>query len=395
MREGGPTVQRLLGVFAHPDDEVFCAGGTIADRVDAGASARILSLTRGGAGRISHVNLATRATLGSVRAAELAAAGAVLGAEAYCLDFPDGGLAEVERDRLVQATVDQIMDFEPDTVISFDETGAYGHPDHIVACEVAVEACKAVEAAGAANVPKQLLQATFPQRNQLLIGLIVDWLAELPERFKGTAAFVNAMLVFADSSTMLGFASDHLRIEWFPAGSFIVEQGEPADNLYLLLSGEVEVRQEDDRGGLKTIGTVDVGGFLGEVGLATGARRNAHCIAASDCAAFVLSPGGETLWKPRGGADDELTPPATAANAGHGTVATSEAEPRCDLRVDVSHLVDRKFQALTQHRSQYLIEPGLFPPAMLSELLGEETFIEGWRSATDNAGAGNTPEGST
>ncbi len=372
-------MQRVLGVFAHPDDEIFCAGGTIADRVDAGAEARIVSLTKGEAGRISHVNLATRATLGKVRASELAEAGAVLGADTRCLDFPDGELADIDRAELVQATVEQIVDFAPDTVISFDSTGAYGHPDHIAACEVAVEACRVIDAGGTDCSPRRLLQATFPQRDQLLLQLIVDWLAALPERFKGGDAFVNAMLIFADSSSMLGFASDHLRIEWFPAGSFIVEQGEPADSLYLLLSGAVDVRRETDSGDLEPIGTIDVGGFIGEVGLATGERRNAHCIAAEDSAAFVLAPTGETSWKPRGGLLDER------ARTDSGTGAARPGTPGCDLRVDVSHLVERKFEALTRHRSQYPIESGLFPASMLNELLGEETFIEGWRSARPEA----------
>ena len=137
-------MERILGLFAHPDDEIFCAGGTIAARVRSGAEARIVSLTRGEAGRISHVDLATRATLGQIRATELAAAGAVLGAETRCLDFPDGGLAAFDRRQLVDAAVDQILEFRPDTVISFDETGAYGHPDHITTCHVAETACATV-----------------------------------------------------------------------------------------------------------------------------------------------------------------------------------------------------------------------------------------------------------
>ena len=41
-----PDVQRALAVFAHPDDEVFCAGGTIARAADAGAEVMIVSATR-------------------------------------------------------------------------------------------------------------------------------------------------------------------------------------------------------------------------------------------------------------------------------------------------------------------------------------------------------------
>ena len=42
---------RLLGVFAHPDDEALCAGGTFAKYAGAGAEVRVISLTKGEAGR--------------------------------------------------------------------------------------------------------------------------------------------------------------------------------------------------------------------------------------------------------------------------------------------------------------------------------------------------------
>lgn len=42
---------RILGVFAHPDDEVFCAGGTLASWADAGAETLVVSATRGQAGQ--------------------------------------------------------------------------------------------------------------------------------------------------------------------------------------------------------------------------------------------------------------------------------------------------------------------------------------------------------
>jgi GlcNAc-PI de-N-acetylase len=47
MMDDGPGSARcLLGVFAHPDDEVFCAGGTMARAAEAGAEVMIVSATR-------------------------------------------------------------------------------------------------------------------------------------------------------------------------------------------------------------------------------------------------------------------------------------------------------------------------------------------------------------
>jgi LmbE family N-acetylglucosaminyl deacetylase len=58
---------RLLGVFAHPDDETFCAGGTLAKYVAAGWEVMVSSATRGQAGQIRDPLAATRRTLGQVR----------------------------------------------------------------------------------------------------------------------------------------------------------------------------------------------------------------------------------------------------------------------------------------------------------------------------------------
>ncbi len=89
---------RVLGIFAHPDDETICAGGTLAKYASDGADVRVVSLTKGGAGQISDASAATRSTLTAVREQELAAAGAELGlTETRCLDHPDGGLRSDDR----------------------------------------------------------------------------------------------------------------------------------------------------------------------------------------------------------------------------------------------------------------------------------------------------------
>src|SRR6516225_5937139 len=52
MDDGPGSARRMLGVFAHPDDEVFCAGGTMARAAEAGAEVMIVSATRGERGQI-------------------------------------------------------------------------------------------------------------------------------------------------------------------------------------------------------------------------------------------------------------------------------------------------------------------------------------------------------
>jgi LmbE family N-acetylglucosaminyl deacetylase len=49
----------VLAIFAHPDDETLCAGGTLAKYASAGAEVRVVSLTKGGAGQIRDAGAAT------------------------------------------------------------------------------------------------------------------------------------------------------------------------------------------------------------------------------------------------------------------------------------------------------------------------------------------------
>ena len=89
MENGPGSARRLLGVFAHPDDEVFCAGGTIARAAEAGAEVMIVSATRGEQGQIRDPAAATRRTLGAVRERELCAAAAEGGGRRLAPGAPD------------------------------------------------------------------------------------------------------------------------------------------------------------------------------------------------------------------------------------------------------------------------------------------------------------------
>jgi LmbE family N-acetylglucosaminyl deacetylase len=140
--EGGRRPLRLLGVFAHPDDETICAGGTLAKYAGAGAEVHVISLTRGGAGQIRDASAATRSTLAAVRAQELEAAGKELGLTGTrCLDLPDGSLAEVDVQVLVDLASDLISEIEPDVVITFGPDGFSGHPDHVAVGAAVTAAC--------------------------------------------------------------------------------------------------------------------------------------------------------------------------------------------------------------------------------------------------------------
>jgi LmbE family N-acetylglucosaminyl deacetylase len=87
------TVNTLLAVFAHPDDESLVAGGTLKACSESGLTTIVICLTLGEQGAITEPNLATRETLGTVRECELRAACETLGVTAVeCFDYPDGAL---------------------------------------------------------------------------------------------------------------------------------------------------------------------------------------------------------------------------------------------------------------------------------------------------------------
>ncbi len=350
----------VLGLFAHPDDEVFCLGGTMAKHVAAGGCGKIVSLTQGEAGQIRDVAVGSRRTLGDVRSRELAQACAELGVtDAECLQFGDGTLADLPIEPLVEAVTSIIADFEPDVVISFGPDGATGHPDHIVTADIARQAAEA------SKTHPTILRAVFPRQSNFLIRLIVDWLGNLDSRFMGTEEFAHGLMLFADGSSMLGYAADHLAVRFYPAGTFIIEQGEPSGDLYLVLAGTVDIVQEDTSGALNKVASSGPGSFIGEDGIANGQPRNAHVVANDSVTCFVLSPTAATASDGRG--------PSSPTPDNEEELSFVAAEPGY-IAVDVREFAEQKMRALTCHRSQYAIGANMFPRSLIEGIFGTEYF---------------------
>jgi LmbE family N-acetylglucosaminyl deacetylase len=122
----------LLAVFAHPDDESYLCGGTLARYAASGRPVALLCATRGEAGEIADGSLASPETLAAVREAELRAAAAALGlAAVQVLDFRDGTLAGVPFPEGVEQLGSALAAAQPEVVLSFGPEGVYGHPDHV------------------------------------------------------------------------------------------------------------------------------------------------------------------------------------------------------------------------------------------------------------------------
>ena len=376
--ENATRPPRILAVFAHPDDESFCAGGTLAKYAADGAEIMVVSATRGDAGQIHDVRAATRRTLGQVRERELHLACKRLGVRhAVCLDYGDGTLNAVEPEALTRHVTRIVREFRPDVVITFGPDGAYGHPDHIaigaattIACTLAGDAAAFPEqiAAGLApHAPEATFHSHFPRSRSLLLDHLVQWLVTQDRPFRGSPAFMHALLVLAQETRALGYTSDHIDVQWYPAGFSIVEQGEPATRLYLILSGAAEVIGEDEDGVRHVIARLEPGTFFGEEDLAHGQVSSAHVVALDNVTCLVFARGEPTAFAGRG----------TSANQALDTTTAEVEALRSDVTtaIDVSAYVERKIAAVAAHRTQCPFAPDMLPLAMLQEIMGREYFV--------------------
>jgi len=362
--------QRLLGLFAHPDDETFCSGGTLARYTAAGATARVVSFTRGQAGQIRDANVATRRTLGAVRETELMLACARLGVqEAVCLDFQDGGLSSVNREHLVADILREIVAFRPTTIFTFGPDGGYGHPDH-VALSAAVTATWEIYLARIlpSEPAPSLLYAHFPRHRRRLLDRMVHWLDARQERFQGDIGFITALLHLAEEARDLGAIADHLETRWFPPGTFVIEQGEAPATLYLILSGEAAAVREHEDGAMEHLGLLAPGHFFGEIGIARSQPRNAHVIARTPLTCLLFAPAEPTRYEGRG-AGARLPLEAAAG------MTEDENWGEATTRIDVSAVIGTKMSALAAYRSQFAFDPELVPSGLLTELFGVEYFV--------------------
>jgi LmbE family N-acetylglucosaminyl deacetylase len=382
----------MLGVFAHPDDETFCAGGTFARYAKDGAEIMVVSATRGQAGQIRDSSVGTRRTIGAVREAELRLACERLGvAQVRCWDYLDGALAEADFHALVGQVVRLIREFQPTVVVSFGPDGGYGHPDHITISAATTAACRLAAvpdsypeqlAAGlTSHQPGRLYHAYFPAHDVLLLDRLASWLTNRPDRFTGTLDFAHSLLLMAEEAGTMGFISDHAQVQWYPPGSYVIEQGEAATELFMILSGHAHAWQESADGTRHYLREMGPGEFFGELGLAGASPRSASVVAADGLTCLVLSPAAPTLFAGRGeGAHlpgAAASPPADGAEPASGAGGTAAAAADvATAELDVTDFVDAKVGALSAYRSQFPLEREFYPDFLLNELFGREYFIQ-------------------
>lgn len=129
--------RKILLVFAHPSDESFACGGTIAEYTKYGWEIELICATRGEAGESGSGGNSKDENLGKVRQLELESAAQILGiTKITFLDYQDSKLAQLPPGELEDKLFKIFREAIPDYVITFDTSGISNHLDHIKLCYV-------------------------------------------------------------------------------------------------------------------------------------------------------------------------------------------------------------------------------------------------------------------
>ena len=170
----------LVFCGAHPDDETFGLGSTLAQYAAQGVNIYCVCSTRGEAGTVAPEFMKGYSNVGDMRWAELTCAARILGLSGIIwLGFRDSGMPGAEDNKhpesLAVAPINEVVkrlvkifrDLKPDIVITHDEGGGYGHPDHIATHDAVF---KAFRTAGDSTQYPEL--GTAFQPSKLYFGII-------------------------------------------------------------------------------------------------------------------------------------------------------------------------------------------------------------------------------
>jgi N-acetyl-1-D-myo-inositol-2-amino-2-deoxy-alpha-D-glucopyranoside deacetylase len=187
--------RRLLVTTAHPDDESFGPGGTLAKYVREGVQVYLICATRGEAGGSDLVDLGDCEDLACRREQELRCAVKVLGlADLFMLGYRDSGMAGSEANKnpqsLFLADVEQvakriadlIVQIRPQVILTSDPFGGYGHPDHIAIHRATKRAWEMVQEGllPPEERPQKLYYSTFSHTTLRLAARIMPLLGRDP-----------------------------------------------------------------------------------------------------------------------------------------------------------------------------------------------------------------------
>ncbi len=176
-------MRNLLFLHAHPDDEALLTAGTMAKAHAAGHRVHLVVATDGSAGLTSG---AFTQDLALHRSLELARSAEILGVNSVTeLGYPDsglhgehipnGGFAGLDPAIIAHQLAVLITELEIDTLVGYDPSGGYGHPDHVQVHKVA----RAVRGL----TPLNLFEATLPREPIARAVKLVSTLSLTPSDF--------------------------------------------------------------------------------------------------------------------------------------------------------------------------------------------------------------------
>jgi N-acetyl-1-D-myo-inositol-2-amino-2-deoxy-alpha-D-glucopyranoside deacetylase len=211
---------RALLVHAHPDDETINNGSTMALYADLGAEITLVTCTRGEEGEVlipdlAHLAAAETDSLGEHRVQELDAAMKALGIKDHrflgdgAIKYRDSGMMgtppndrpdcfwRADFDQATEHLVKVIEEVKPHILITYDEFGGYGHPDHIQAHRVAMAAAEKsswnIQKIYWNTMPKSVLQESIDKMKAIGSDFMgVDSADDLP--FAKDDSFVHALI---------------------------------------------------------------------------------------------------------------------------------------------------------------------------------------------------------
>lgn len=193
MKEGIEPLadECLLAVLAHPDDEAYRPGGTLALLARRGVRVHVLTATRGQAGSCGDPPLCAHDELPPVRERELRCACAALGIEPpRLLDYEDGYLSEADPTTIVAQILAVVREVRPNVILTYGPDGVSGHPDHIAISQFAAEAFRRADdvvALYTIAVPQSLADAMGTKQIRavpdkaitLVVGVAAAWEAKM------------------------------------------------------------------------------------------------------------------------------------------------------------------------------------------------------------------------
>lgn len=190
------TGLRLMAIHAHPDDESSKGAATMAKYAAEGNRVRVVTCTDGRRGDVLNPAMDRPGVLDNileVRREEMARAAAALGVEHVWLGYEDSGLPEgdplpplpegsfavKDPEDVAVTIVEQIREFRPHVIITYDENGGYPHPDHLMVHAVSMIAW---ERAGDAEFAPETGEPWTPLKLYYSHGFILQRMKLLQER---------------------------------------------------------------------------------------------------------------------------------------------------------------------------------------------------------------------